>query len=275
MDSQAVRNTYRYLRIGIVGVVALLMVSVLIERVNAGCWQTSISAYYYTPSRAIFIGALMAIGFALIVIQGRTGPIDVCLNLAGMLAPVVAVIPTTDVGMCTSQPATSPLKKDGTLADWVIANVDNNVTALLITGIGGLLLAAAVAHIGGQSKFRWGLAITLGFLTIAALAFRYWDAFYTRAHGIAAIGMFLFLAIAAALNAWDVKDDDKKRPYFWTYITIAAAMIIFPILLWPFDLSHSVLIIEAVEIVLVGFFWLLQTKEFWYDDADQALSPAT
>lgn len=273
MDSQAVRKTYRYLRIGIVGVVGLLMVSVFIERLAAGCWQTSISAYYYTPVRAIFVGSLMAIGFALIVIQGRTGPIDVCLNLAGMLAPVVAVIPTTAIGTCTSQPATSPFNKDGTLADWVIANVDNNVMALLITGIGGLLIAAAVAHIGRPSKIRWGLAITLGFLVLAAVAFRYWDDFYTRAHGLAAVGMFGLLAAVAALNAWDIKGDVHKRAYFWTYSTIAGAMVIFPLLLLPFDFDHAILIVEAVEIVLVGFFWLLQTKEFWNDDADQAAAP--
>jgi hypothetical protein len=141
MESQAVRKTYRYLRIGIVGVVVLLMVSILIERINADCWQTSISAYYYTPVRAIFVGSLTAIGLALIVIQGRTSPVDVCLNFAGMLAPVVAVVPTTDVGLCWSRtPGSLPLNPDGTLSDIVVANIDNNVLALLITGIGGLLV---------------------------------------------------------------------------------------------------------------------------------------
>jgi hypothetical protein len=266
MESQAVRKTYRYLRIGIVGVVALLMVSVVIERIDAGCWQTSISAYYYTPVQAIFVGALMAIGFALIVIQGRTGPIDVCLNLAGMLAPVVAVIPTTDVGVCWSQEPTQQPVVDDTLADWVVANIDNNVLALLITGIGGLLIAAAIGHVGGHSKFRWGLAITLAFFVLATLAFRYWDDFNTRAHGLAAVGMFAFLAAAVGLNAWNIRGDTDKRSYFRTYIAIAAVMVVFPLLLIPFDLDHSVLIVEAVEIVLVGVFWLIQTKEFWYED---------
>jgi hypothetical protein len=268
MDGQAVRKTYRYLRIGIVGVVVLLMVSIAIERVDAGCWQTSISAYYYTPVQAIFVGSLMAIGFALIVIQGRTGPVDVCLNFAGMLAPVVAVVPTTDVGVCWSQqPGSVPVNHDGTLADWVIANIDNNMLALLITGIGGLLVAAAIAHIGGSSKFRWGLAITLAFLLIAGLAFRYWDDFYTRAHGFAALGMFAFLAAAVALNAWELRGDPDKRAYFLTYIAIAVLMVAVPVVFFPFDFDHSVLVVEAVEIVLVGLFWLLQTKEHWTEGA--------
>lgn len=266
MDDQAVWKTYRFLRIGIVGVVALLIVSIIIERVQADCWQTSISAYYYTPVRAIFVGVLMAIGLALIVIKGRTDPVDVCLNFAGMLAPVVAVAPTTDVGQCWSQqPIPLPVKPDGSLADWVVANIDNNIAALLITGIVGLLVAAAVAHLGRSNSVRWGLAATLAFLVLAWLAFRYWDDFDTRAHGIAAVGMFAFLAAAVALNAWDLRGDPVKRVYFITYVVIAALMVAVPLVLIPFNWTHTVLIIEAVEIMLVGMFWLLQTAEHWGD----------
>lgn len=50
-----------------VGAVLLLAASIAIERSKVDCWQTSISAYYYTPARAIFVGGLMVIGFALIV----------------------------------------------------------------------------------------------------------------------------------------------------------------------------------------------------------------
>ncbi|MGI9602089.1 MAG: hypothetical protein ACR2QE_09405, partial [Acidimicrobiales bacterium] len=53
-------QTYRYLRIGLVGAVALLFASIVIEHreVVDDCWQTSISGYYYTPVRAILVGAL-------------------------------------------------------------------------------------------------------------------------------------------------------------------------------------------------------------------------
>lgn len=54
----------------------MLAMSVLHEgiRTHAGvdapdCWQRSISAYYYTPVRPIFVGGLMLIGFSLIVIE--------------------------------------------------------------------------------------------------------------------------------------------------------------------------------------------------------------
>src|SRR5205085_6408417 len=54
----------------------------------------SISAYYYTPVRGMFAGALLAIGACLVCIRGSTTVEDILLNVAGMLAPVVALIPT-------------------------------------------------------------------------------------------------------------------------------------------------------------------------------------
>jgi len=58
-------KSYRYLRLSIVVVVAALMASVLLEMFHAGCWQESISAYYYTPTHAIFVGGLVAIGISI------------------------------------------------------------------------------------------------------------------------------------------------------------------------------------------------------------------
>jgi hypothetical protein len=175
MTDIAAVKTYRYLRISMVGAVVLLGVSILIERSNVDCWQTSVSAYYYTPVRAIFVGVLMAIGLCLIVIKGSTTWEDATLNAAGMLAPIVAVVPTTDVGECWSQsPGRLPVDDDGNLAAWVVANIDNNITALLITGIAGLLVAAVIASIAtsnvkavaevGEVGMRLGLLAAMVFL---------------------------------------------------------------------------------------------------------------
>src|SRR5262245_35426474 len=95
-------KTYRYLRLGMVAMVVLLSVSVAIERSKVECWQTSISAYYYTPVRAVLVGALVAVGLGLIVIKGSTWFEDATLNIAGMFAPVVAFAPTSDAGSCWS-----------------------------------------------------------------------------------------------------------------------------------------------------------------------------
>ena len=153
MADTAAITTYRYLRISMVGAVLLLAVSIAIERAQVDCWQTSVSAYYYTPVRAIFVGVLMAVGLCLIAIKGSTTWEDATLNAAGMLAPIVAVVPTSDVGTCWSQtPRPLPVNDDGQLADWVVANIDNNITALIVTGIVGLVVGRGDRHDRDQKR---------------------------------------------------------------------------------------------------------------------------
>lgn len=273
MADTAAIKTYRYLRISMVGAVVLLGVSILIERTKVDCWQTSVSAYYYTPVRAIFVGVLMAIGLCLIVIKGSTAFEDGTLNAAGMLAPLVAVAPTTEVGFCWSRaPGQFPVN-DGVLAPWVTENIDNNVTALLITGIAGLVVAAIIASIVttnvkavaevGDPGMRLGLLAAMIFLLGGAALFVLWDGFNTRAHGVAAVLMFLFLVLAVGGNAWQRRRDPAPRPYFWLYTTIAVAMLLAPAIMVPIGWEHMVLVLEATEILLFACFWLVQTREHW------------
>ena len=56
----------------------------------------SISAYYYTPARGVFVGVVVAIGVALMAYRGYTRGENVLLNAAGVLAIVVALVPTAD-----------------------------------------------------------------------------------------------------------------------------------------------------------------------------------
>jgi hypothetical protein len=270
--------TYRYLRISMVGAVVLLAVSIGIERAQVDCWQTSVSAYYYTPVRAVFVGMLLAIGLCLIVIKGSTVAEDATLNAAGMLAPIVAVVPTTDVGTCWSErPPSFPVTDDGELAGWVVANIDNNITALIITGIVGLVVAAVVATIAardlraiaqvGPVRMRLGLLSAMAFLVVGAVVFALWDDFDTRAHGLAAVAMFLALAAAVGLNAWQRRRDPRARVYVWTYGSIAAAMVLSAAVIVPFgsDWTHMVLVLEGVQILLFALFWLVQTREHWHE----------
>ena len=131
--------TYRYLRLGMVGGAAMLAVSLVYEWIQAGCLQSSISAYYYTPVRSVLVGGLMAIGLCLIAIKGHGEWEDIWLNLAGMFAPVVALVPTAGSGDC-QWIETTPPTTDGSLPAWVVANIKNNVLALLVVGAVALVL---------------------------------------------------------------------------------------------------------------------------------------
>jgi hypothetical protein len=87
-----------------VGLVAGLGVSIAYEywKVEPDCLQTSISAYYYTPVHGYFIGGLVAIGVCLFCLKGSTDLEDTLLNLAGMFALIVALVPTPGTGDCAS-----------------------------------------------------------------------------------------------------------------------------------------------------------------------------
>ena len=119
-------KTYNYLRIALAALVLLLYTAVVLEWWAAGrCLQTSISAYYYTPVHAVFIGVLVTMGVCLVALKGNTDGEDVLMNLAGMLAPGVAFIPTPGAEQCSSAPLLDPD---------IPAGVANNMPALFVTG---------------------------------------------------------------------------------------------------------------------------------------------
>ncbi len=86
--------TYRYLRLSIVVVTSALLASLAFEAIGEGCFVGSISGYYYTPVRSLFVGGLVAIGVCLIAIKEDRPRKDALLNLSGALAPIVAFVPT-------------------------------------------------------------------------------------------------------------------------------------------------------------------------------------
>ena len=148
LEEYAVKS-YRYLRLAIVVVVLSLVASVVIERWKTSCWEVSISAYFYTPVHAMFVGALVAIGVCLIAVKGSRDWEDMLLNVAGILAPVVAFVPTSPPSLsCSSSPF-------GTID--AEAYLDNNVLAYAIGGtvaIGGAWIIAKRAEEGRRREHR-------------------------------------------------------------------------------------------------------------------------
>ena len=91
-------ETYFVLRMVIAGGAvalppALLVWAVVDRRVDA---VNSLSAFYYTPARGLFVGTLVAMGVALVAYRGYTRGENRLLNAAGALAMVVALFPTED-----------------------------------------------------------------------------------------------------------------------------------------------------------------------------------
>lgn len=259
VDPTYARNTWRYLRLAMVAVVLALGASVGIERVKVSrdCFQTSISAYYYTPVRGVFVGALVALGLCLICLRGSTDIEDLLLNVAGMLTPVVAFVPTpryTPLCISVSPPV-----------EHVSANVANNVVALLIvSGIVILIVGGALIVTESTLPARIGGAIGASLWAITLLVFlSARDAFVDNAHDVAAVLMFLCIVGAAIDNAFDT-----KRPSLHAlYIALAAAMAAALVIIWIVGLAtgwrYWTILLEVIVLDLFVVFWLVQTADLW------------
>lgn len=255
-------KTYRYLRLAMVVVVVMLLASVARERLAGGtsCFETSISAYWYTPVQAVFVGSLVSLGVCMVVIKGSDDVEDILLNVGGCLAAVVAFVPTSDAATCTAAPASTR---------WVPEQVDNNVAALLVAGAVGLAITVGVAVRHGDLRrdtvmsrlHRVGIAVSAVLLAGGLTWFAGWpDGFVAHAHAVAAVGLFACIIGVVGLNA--------VGPSGRRYLVVAVLMAVLGAGLvvsqW-FGFEHWLLVAEATVIGLFAVFWLLQTDELWHE----------
>ena len=265
-------KTYNYLRIALAALVLLLYTAVVLEWWAAGrCLQPSISAYYYTPVHAVFIGVLVTMGVCLVALKGNTDGEDVLMNLAGMLAPGVAFIPTPTASDCSSAPL---LRPD------IPAFVGNNMPALFVTGaVVGVAAVVIARRQGGLSSLstvdRIGWALTVAVLGGGIVWFVVdRESFIAHGHAAAAIPMFLAIVGVVWLNARDVQAAVRQGSapsthgrYVATYRMIAVAMLVALAATVTINLATSstalVFWVEVVLITLFAVFWLVQTTELW------------
>ena len=256
-------KSYRYLRLSIVVVVLSLLASVLIERLHVSCWQESISAYYYTPVHAMFVGALVAIGVSLVAIKGSTDVEDMFLNVAGVLAPIVAFVPTS--------PPSRNCASTAFVGGDPEAFIDNNVLAFAIGGAITLVIVYVAATVMRKPTIRdvdrrsfFGLALGLVLLVVGLAWYVFWrDSFLDHAHGGAAVAMFVIIGVVMVINARSARPGYRK-----VYALTAAAMVIGAVLvviakLLDSDWRHQILWLEVLELVPFAVYWAAQTFEHW------------
>jgi hypothetical protein len=282
--SESTTKTYLYLRVGLVALAVFLGASLVIELAFGDTpWLGSISAYYYTPVRSVFVGTLCAMGVCLIAIKGRDRPReDLMLNLAGMCAPVVALCPTPleDSAACGAQERCVP--------DGFVPGVVNNIEALVVVGAIGLLFAARTVRGGADQR---GDLVALGVSAAGLVAFTLWFAlgrgsFLDYAHYGTAVPMFGLVVAVALVNAGKVDDfvaaggtltmgrpDSFRVGYrviaWFMGLVICAALLLFVVKAatgsQPFD--HWVFVVEALLLAAFTAFWILQTLQYAEDGA--------
>ena len=287
-DAEIQAASYRYLRIGLIALLLALGAAVGYQSGQQGFALASVSAYYYTPAQAIFVSALIGLGVCMIALQGLTNDEDVFLNLGGMFAMVVAVVPTgrgadfdtalracRKVGGTLNQGVTGKPDCPSVLAlqNATTANVENNMTALLIVGGLVLLLAAILLWRKRQAipagSVRWwvlgGFAAALLIWLVALVALvisAKWLA--GNAHYIAAAGLLACILLVAFSNARRRRKSQQaaqtspvRNPYALVAVVMLAGAAV-SIVLWLIN-AISLFWVEIVVALLFAIFWATQT----------------
>ena len=292
-STQAPAKSYRYLRIAMIALLVALAAAVFYQRSQQTSFLASVSAYYYTSAQGIFVGALIGLGASMIALQGMGDPENMFLNLGGIFAIVVAIVPTgrgsdfdTAVKACQNSGATlltnraSPPPDCPTiraLQEASRANVENNVAALLIVGgltliVASILLAKGRSGAAGNAGRRWVIA---GFWTAAALwlgglialaASVAWLA--GHAHYIAASGLLVCIFGAVVSNAFRLHEQrGRTSAQKWLpghrYTVIATVMVLALAILAPLWLLNviSLFWLEISAALMFILFWTTQTLE--------------
>ena len=288
--STSLQRTYRNLRIGIAATVVLIVVAVAVAAAGVGLLP-SISAYYYTPARNVFVGALIAAAIAIIALSGR-GLQRTVLDAAGLFAPLVALVPTP------VRPGSIPGFADGCAAGATclpaaaVADVEVGVATYLVVGFATVAIAAVVAAASRGRSLAADLprlALACAVLVAVALAWLFArDAFLAGAHLAAAVAFFGLIAVAAVANAFGTPDTEPPptwRAALYGVIAVAMAVdlaVIVGVVLAGETVGGAlppVLVGETVALLLFLAFWVLQSLEKWSDDdpsvAAAAPGPAT
>jgi hypothetical protein len=102
-------ETYFWSRIGTAAIGILFPLILWLIGLKFGVeLQGSISAYYHTPIRNVFVGILFAVGASLFLYRGYNMLENIILNFAGILALCIALLPTSAVNELKCDTFTAP-----------------------------------------------------------------------------------------------------------------------------------------------------------------------
>ncbi|MFG1817823.1 hypothetical protein ACGFIF_28965 [Kribbella sp. NPDC049174] len=270
-------------------VIVALGVSLAIEWISAeGCFQTSISAYYYTPVQLVFVGALVAIGVCMVALWGRNAAEDAFLNLAGLLAPVVAFVPASRATRCSvvSETGTRPTEGQAAPVDDDVVKaaheaINNNMGTVFLVVLLGLAFTVWSRRMrpwsSAQSKSDKVAYLSSYLLALAAwlagviVFFADRDLFYRRAHFAAAFLFFACVIVVVFASAYERTRTDDERSFGARVratmkdrdAVVGYAMVLSIPVIVAIGSDYWVLRLEGVLILLFGTFWLLQTYDHW------------
>ena len=200
----------------------------------------------------------------LIAIRGSTDPEEVLLNIAGVLAPVVALVPTSlPADLCTTNPY---------VGGDALPYMNNNLVALGIALVAAMLIGIVTIARASRDRrpkldrdARWGFLLSGVLLAVGII----WYAasrssFLDHAHGGGAAVLFLLVGVVVLINGLSAPSRKYRRGYLIVAGAMAAVFVgIFIVGIVDGDWRHQVLWLELLELLLLVVFWSMQTAELW------------
>lgn len=273
LRTTSTQRTYRYVRLTILGATLLLGVAVVVQTVVGGVLP-SLSAAYYTAAGPMFVASLFVVAAAFLALSGRSVEQGL-LDIAAVLALVVAVVPTT-----VSSPACAAASSCVDPA--VLPAVANNGVAVASVVLVGTVAAVVLAVV--QGTFSRGVGVTAGVVAALTVGFAVWAgvapaSFLALAHNAAAVAFFLLVGAVAAIAAW--RPQRSPRRFRGAYAAVAGGILLALLGLGVVLIAAVagvevsapvpwVLIGEVAALVFFAAFWAVQTVELW-DDPDPRL----
>ncbi|GAA3215943.1 hypothetical protein [Microbacterium terregens] len=275
VESTSAQRTHRYLRLGIGGTLVVILVAILLTVPTVG-WLPSLSDYFYTPARNVFVGALVAASLALLALSGRD-PERAVLDAAALFAPLIAVVPSV------IRPGTVP-GVEVECAQCVPAGFESDVVngvATYLIVLAGVLLLGIVLSIRGAVRGAQ-LSLLLGgvvFAVVMIVGLTLPEVLLGWAHFVATVLFLGSIAADAVINAfWRTTSATPPRWLRIVYVAIAGVMIVDLLALVVITISTRdavdavfpwILIGEIVALGAFVAFWWLQTWQRW-DETDPA-----
>ncbi len=261
-------------------IIVMLFAAILIDSVPTDCWQASISAYYYTAARNVFVAAICCLGIMLIVYKGSNDTEDVLLNLAGTLAFFVAFVPVEipDTAGCQQVLPTAAEKSDA---------ISNNVGAVIVALVVAAAIITLVYIVDSDSRSdtsrrgNWLRVMSVVVLAGFVVAYlRFPAQFEAAAHWVAAVMIFAIIGAVVFINAYLVGNQDKQEPATrdrfrrcyrvigWMMVGSVVGAVITGLV---GALSHPtggawdvpVFALETALLLEFALFWAFQTFELW------------
>ncbi|WP_143024945.1 hypothetical protein [Microbacterium sp. cf332] len=265
-DVSTSQRTYRYLRLALAGAPVALLLSVLFAMPDVGVLP-SVSHYFYTSARTVFSAALVAASACLLALSGR-GPQRVLLDVAALLAPLVAIVPTP----------VSAGEVPGVVVDCAapcvpaafIDDLDNAIATYLSVGAIVVSVGLILARRGDISLRDSGptLAVAAAVLVLVAAVWSLVPELLVAAgHVAAAVGFFGSIALVALAEAVCPPGEHPpgrrmRAGYLVVAVALAADLAATFVLGLLADLP-VVLVGEVVALTLFVVFWMMQTAQKW------------